>query len=167
MENKNIVTCGIDASLNKTGISCFINGIYNQHTLIDLRKEKNSEKKYKNMCQAIISTLEKMKPDIIIIERMHTIRQIDVFRKFCKLAGMIEKYSWDNECFYVEMSPSEWRAGVKEKDERLPRKREELKIWSVNTVKKLFNIEVSADDEADSILIAQGYINKFKGLKGE
>ena len=38
-------------------------------------------------------------------------------------------------------------------DEKLPRKREELKIWSIDKVSELFDINDISDDISDAILI--------------
>jgi len=38
----------------------------------------------------------------------------------------------------------------------LPRKRDELKVWSVNKVKDIFKINVN-DDESDAILIGLAF----------
>ena len=117
--SKNIITCGLDVALKKTGISVFVNGIYKTHALIDLHKIKNKDERFKSMCENILFLLSEYKPDIIAIERMHTLQQIETFRRFCKIAGMIELYAWQHDCFYVELSPSEWRAGAKSPDEKV------------------------------------------------
>ena len=61
---------------------------------------------------------------------------------------------------YCSLRPTQWRSAVKGEDEKLPKKREELKIWSVGKVKELFNIEGIDDNISDAILIGKAYLNK-------
>ena len=46
-------------------------------------------------------------------------------------------------------------------NEKLPRKRDELKAWSKRKVLEKYNITDINDDVSDAILVGQAYINKF------
>ena len=61
--------------------------------------------------------------------------------------------------FYESLRPAEWRSLISK--EKKGRKRDELKIWSINKVNELFGVTLSQDDESDAILVAQAIINKF------
>lgn len=149
---------GLDISTSSTGYSIFDNAEYVNGDIIDLSTEKNSDQRYKYMILNLLNTLNHYNPDIVCVERMHTIRQIEVFRKLCKLMGVVQSWCVTNGTRYVEVSPSEWRKNVKETQESLPRKRKELKEWSVQKVKTLFGVDVK-DDVSDAILIGLSYIN--------
>ena len=157
------ILVGIDSSTSKTGLSVFINGKYSKCILIDKSNIKDSNEKYKEMCASIINTLNDIKPHIVVIERMHTIRNADSFRKLCKLMGAVQCWCIINRSDYIELSPTEWRKEVNDTGEKPPRKREELKLWSVSLVNKKYGIEV-IDDVADAICIGEAYINKWKGI---
>ena len=68
----------------------------------------------------------------------------------------------DVSCHFFRAS--EWRSLVKDKDEKLPRKRIELKEWSKNKTRLLYDIEVENDDISDAILIGRAYINMIDNL---
>ena len=152
----------MDSSTAKTGISVYIDGRYIGASLIDTSKIKDTSEKFKQMCVGIITKLNEEHPNIVVIERMHTLRNADTFRKLCKIMGIVQGWCIFNDCEYIEMSPTEWRKEVASKDEKVPKKRDELKQWSVNKIKEKYNIEVK-DDVADAICIGEAYINRFKG----
>ena len=56
-----ILSC--DQSTTCSGISCFINGQYQWTKLVDLKKEKDSELRFKHMVTSIYKIIEKEKPD--------------------------------------------------------------------------------------------------------
>ena len=49
---------------------------------------------------------------------------------------------------------------VRNESEKLPRKREELKLWSMRKVVELFKIDDVDDNISDAILIGYAYLNK-------
>lgn len=151
---------GVDSSTSKTGISIFVDGDFIGTHLIDTSKIKNTTEKFSKMCIGIIQKLSIERPDIVVIERMHTVRNADTFRKLCKILGVVQGWCILNNCEYIELSPTEWRKSILDKDEKAPRKREELKKWSVDKVKKKYDIVVE-DDVADAICIGEAYIRKF------
>lgn len=71
------------------------------------------------------------------------------------LFGLCAKYGVD---FHM-LRPTEWRKYSRADGEKLPRKREELKEWSISRVKELHGIDVD-DNTSDAILIGQAWINK-------
>lgn len=157
------IVCGIDGATIKTGISWFVNGEYAGHKLINEDKIEDKDNRFSSMCRDICTTLEEVKPTVVCIERMHTLRNADAFRKLCKIMGCVQWHCIANNIKYVELSPAEWRKYAKNNDtDKIGRKREELKKWSCDRVKELFGIKTS-DDIADAILIAYGYIQKQKG----
>lgn len=154
---------GIDSSTTKTGIAIFIDEKYEQSILIDKSKVKDSSDKFDQMCNEIVGNLNEINPDVVAIERIHTVRNPDTFRKLCKIMGIVHGWCIINRKKYFEYSPAEWRKAVKKKDEKVPRTRIELKLWSVNKVKEKYGIEVT-DDVADAICVANAHINKSKEI---
>lgn len=154
---------GVDSSTAKTGVSVFTDGCYTNAFLIDKSKIKDTSEKFNQMCLNIVSVLNNEKPDIVVIERMHTLRNADSFRKLCKIMGIVQGWCILNNSEYIEMSPTEWRKLVANDDEKIPRKRDELKLWSVDKVRCKYDIEVT-DDISDAICIGEAYINRYKGV---
>ena len=74
--------------------------------------------------------------------------------------GVVYGKCVENEIDFYELRPTEWRKLID--PGKKPRKREELKEWSKQKVKELFNINDVTDDESDAILIGRAYINLFK-----
>lgn len=149
---------GIDSSTAKTGISVFINSKYKTHYLIDTSSIKDSDERFSTMCRRTLRVLNSEKPDIVAIERMHTIRNADTFRKLCKIMGVIQGWCILHDCEYFEMSPTEWRKWINTAGQKLPRDRSGLKEWSIKKVKENHKITVT-DDIADAICIGEAYIN--------
>lgn len=149
---------GIDSSTAKTGVSVFINGVYKNCHLIDTSSIKDAGQRFDTMCKNMLDLLSAEKPDIVVIERMHTQRNADSFRKLCKIMGAVQGWCISHGCEYTELSPSEWRRWINTEQEKLPRDRKSLKLWSINKAKKNHNIVVS-DDAADAICIGEAYIN--------
>ena len=63
---------------------------------------------------------------------------------------------------YCSLRPTQWRKAVRGEEEKIPRKRDELKLWSTNKVFELFGIENIDDNIADAILLGQAFINDFE-----
>ena len=61
-----------------------------------------------------------------------------------------------NDVTFWEFTPSQWHSLVKDAGEKVPRKREELKQWSIGKT------GISQDDISDSQLIGLAYINMCK-----
>jgi hypothetical protein len=59
---------------------------------------------------------------------------------------------------YTALRPSQWRSKARNKAEKLPRKRDELKAWSIRRVKELFGINNIDDNIADAILLGYAYL---------
>lgn len=150
----------LDSSTRVTGYAVFANGKLKKHGEITPTTKDNTER-FNNMLHSIWQLLEKEKPQIVVIERMHQIRNVDAFRKLCEIMGAVHMWCVLNGCEYVPLSPAEWRKLAKDGDEKLPRKSEELKKWSIERTKALFCFEPKSDNEADGVLIGYGYISQF------
>lgn len=66
-----------------------------------------------------------------------------------------EKIDWQ------DLRPTQWRKYAALEGEKVPKKREELKKWSINKVSEIFGVNVT-DDESDAILIGLAYCNIFE-----
>ena len=75
------------------------------------------------------------------------------------ILGAIYGKCLDEKIEWYSLRPTQWRKWAKDENEKLPKKREELKEWSKDKVLSLFNITVN-DDVSDAILIGYGFIKE-------
>lgn len=155
---------GLDTSSSKSGYSIFINGEYMNSGVIDWHTEKNSDIRLHKMCISLLYVLNQEQPNIVVAEMTAVTRNASAQRMLTMILGVIYGWCIVHNVEFVMLRPTEWRALISK--EKKGRKREELKAWSIKTVKEKYGLEVS-DDEADSILIGQSLINKRdKGANG-
>lgn len=150
----------LDTSTTKTGWAYWENGTLKESGIIDYSKEKDSEIRVEDMCFSILEILKKFSPETIVIEMTVVTRNANVQRILSEIVGVVRGYALINYCEFIRLRPTEWRKLVKTQTEVTPKKREELKNWSINKVLALYKKKVS-DDEADAILLGQARINQF------
>ena len=151
----------IDSSTNATGYAFFVNGVLKSYSTCDYSYIKNTQKRIDNMILFICEMIENERPDIVVTELTVVNRNAEAQRNLTMILGAIRYKCLELKIEYHFLRPTEWRKLIKNKDEKIPRKREELKKWSINKVKENCNIETYSDDLSDAILIGQGYINSF------
>lgn len=149
----------LDTSTSCTGWCVFKDGIYIKSGIINKKKIKDGKIRLREMCSALLSFINIEQPDIIVIENTVVTRNAEAQRMLTMILGVVFGYCITNNVDYYLLRPTEWRALISK--EKKGRKREELKLWSVNKVKELYEIDVS-DDESDAILIGSALINKYK-----
>jgi Holliday junction resolvasome RuvABC endonuclease subunit len=103
---------GIDASTNCTGIAVFCDGAYIEHTLIDLRKIKDSTERIPKMMVAICEYLDKHKVDKIIMEESVLKSNVAVVKMLAQLSGAIVFYAVKNGIEFEFALPTHWRKKV-------------------------------------------------------
>lgn len=148
-----MLICGIDASSNKTGIAIFQDGEYIEHTLIDLHKIKDPDKRIPKMMLEVCKYIKKHGADKIIMEKSMMKNNIDTVQKLSNIAGAVMLYAATKNMEFQFVYPSEWRKkiGLQQSTQI---KREVLKEEAVQAVKQAYGMDVT-DDEAESILIAR------------
>ena len=144
---------GIDASSNKTGIAIFENGQYIEHTLIDLHKIKNSDKRIPKMMVEICKYIKTHMPDKIIMEKSILKSNISTVQMLSNLAGAVMLYAATKGIELEFVYPSEWRRKIG-LSQSTKIKREILKEEAIRAVKQEYDINVT-DDEAEAILIGR------------
>lgn len=157
-----IKTISFDSSTNSTGYSIFINGEYISNGVICYSNIKDSYNRIGSMIKDIYNVINNQKPNIVVWETPVMVNSNpETQRLLDYIAGSILGKCVENNIFHYSFRPSEWRNLIKDKDEKLPRKRDELKEWGKEKVQKLFNVSVEIDDISDAMLIGQAYIKKF------
>lgn len=154
----------LDTSTASSGWCIYDNNEYVKSGVINLKKNKDNDNRMQNMCLSILLLLENQQPDMIVIENTAVLTNAVTQRKLTMILGVVYSYCIKSNIPLHILRPSEWRALISK--EKKGRKRNELKLWSVNKVKELFNISVT-DDESDAILIGKAFLNKIKDEKKE
>lgn len=163
--NKEVKMLTFDSSTTSTGWSLYINGELKDYGVFSFLNIKDSEKRFCAMVLEIYNMIKKVKPLIVITELTMVTRNAHSQRILTLLLGAIQGKCIEKNIAYYSFKPSEWRKKISE--EKKPRKREELKLWSKTKVKELFNIEDITDDVSDAILLGQAYINLFANIKNK
>ena len=144
---------GIDASTNCTGIAIFQDGEYVAHTLIDLHKIKDPDKRIPKMMIEIGLYIKKHGADKIIMEKSMMKNNIDTVQKLSNIAGAVIFYAATKNIEFQFVYPSEWRKkiGLSQSSQI---KREVLKEEAIQAVKQEYDMDLT-DDECEAILIAR------------
>lgn len=156
---KETVMVSIDASTKATGIAIWVNGKLTGHHLINFSNVKNMEDRLYQMCKNIIEILDTFKPSITYIEDTYVGRNPDTQKQLNRIKGVVFGWCIMNDSYFETMTPSSWRKYISGFPST--RKRDELKAYSVEYVKKYYGIDCT-DDVADAILIGEAMLNKYE-----
>lgn len=151
--------CSIDASTKRTGLALFVNGDLNDHALIDISKYKGStDERIREMGKLIMEYLDEWKPTMVYIEEPKGHQNVELVRKLSMVLGVVLGWCIDNDAYYQIVQPSVWRQwlGMDQGN----KKREDLKIESIQAVQDMFGITLD-DDTADAINIGVAVLNKY------
>ena len=150
----------LDTSSTCSGWCVFIDGVYTQSGVINLKKEKflDGNSRLEKMCKELLNLLILQMPNVVVIENTFVGKNAQSQNMLTMILGVVYGYCLQNNIYYYSLRASEWRSLVSK--EKHVSKRSELKEWSVKKVKELFNINVS-DDESDAILLGVGLLNKY------
>ena len=152
----------LDTSSKITGYAVFNDGKLIRYSSIDRSDIKDSEKRMRDMVECLITLLEREAPDVVVIEEAVVTRNPQTQRMLSMILGVVFGVCVNNHFNYCSLRPTQWRKAVRGDDEKLPRKREELKLWSINKVAELYDIQDICDDISDAILIGKAFINMIE-----
>lgn len=148
----------IDPSSTCTGYAIWDNGELKKYNYIDLKKNKDSERRMFEMCTDILFLLNKYQPEMIYIE-IPDGHSIKAHQMLGKILGVVYGWTIQNKCYYEEFKPVQWRSLIGIQQYR--KQRDELKQLDIEYVKKNYNVVVP-DDIADAICIGAGALIKYK-----
>lgn len=143
----------LDTSSKITGYAVFNNGKLIRYSSIDKSDIKNSDERMQDMVRCLIILIEREAPDVVVVEETVVTRNPQTQRMLSMILGAVFGTCVSNHFNYCSLRPTQWRKAVRSDDEKLPRKRDELKLWSINKVAELFDINDISDDISDAILI--------------
>ena len=152
----------LDTSTKSTGFAVFNDGKLIRYSSIDKSDKKDSYERMAAMVYDIMVLIEREAPDVVVIEETVVPRNPQTQRMLTMILGAVFGVCIYNNFDYCSIRPTQWRKAV-HADEHLPRKREELKAWSLDRVKSLYEIDNITDDVSDAILIGQAFLNIKEG----
>ena len=149
----------LDTSSKVSGYAVFNNKELIRYSSIDKSDKSDSYDRMSAMVYEIIMLIEREAPDVVVVEETVVTRNPQTQRMLSMILGAVFGTCVSNHFTYCSLRPTQWRKAVRGDDEKLPRKRDELKMWSINKVAELFDINDISDDVSDAILIGQAFIN--------
>lgn len=149
----------LDTSTKNTGYAVFNDGKLIRYSSIDKSDKKDSYERMAAMVYDIMVLIEREAPDVVVIEETVVPRNPQTQRMLTMILGAVFCVCIQNNFDYCSLRPTQWRKAARDKDEKLPRKQEELKAWSLDRVKLLYGIDNITDDVSDAILIGQAFLN--------
>lgn len=158
--NNNTYLLSLDSSTKDTGCAIYINGQYFYSKAIDVSKIKDSEDRMSEMIRSIYALFDGISPSIVVVELTSVMRNPDTQRKLTMVLGAILGKCLECGAEFHAYRPTEWRSIVKDKNEKLPKKREELKQWALDRCNTL-GYKVTDDNEAEAILLGLAYIKQW------
>ena len=160
----------LDTSSTCTGTALYKEAEYITSGVIDLKKISDSKDRQNEMSLQLINLLNNYQPGIVVIERPPLVKDPQSLIMLSEIIGCVKGWaimtgldSDDTFVDYIEYTPSQWRALVKNEGESVPRKSKDCKAWDIAKVKSMGYDPVD-DNEADAILIGQARINEFAGF---
>lgn len=160
-----MIVLSLDASTNKTGVALFKDGQYATHILIDKHIIKNTMERVSAMMIGICETLDKYRPDKVIMEESMMTTNISTVKLLSYIAGAVISWCAQNNVEFQFILPSEWRKKVGLQQSKKI-KRDTLKKEAMEAVKKWYGIDVT-DDEAESILIGRSAFIETKPIEDD
>lgn len=140
----------------------YYNGELVRYSSIDKTDVKDGNQRLRMMISEVMTLIEREAPDVVVVEETVVTRNPQTQRMLSMILGAILGVCVSYGFAYCALRPTQWRKAVRGEDEKLPRKREELKKWSVDKVIELFGINEVNDDVSDAILIGMAFINMMK-----
>ena len=149
----------LDTSTKVSGYAVYDDNDLIYYSSIDRSSIKDSELRMMAMVSGIFILMQQYKPDVVAIEEMVVPRNPQTQRMLTLILGAVYGQCLQAGIRYCSLRPTQWRAAVKDEGEKLPRKRDDLKSWSISKVNNLFKISEIDDNVSDAVLIGQAYIN--------
>lgn len=157
--DENTIMISLDTSTADSGVAVWSNGKLIEY--FDLQKPKGAAPGNEWMTEKLFTLFAELKPHIVVLEEIKVFRNAKTTTELITLIGRIQGYCIVNNIFCYCLAPTEWRKQIVSGEEKVPRKREDAKLWAIEKVKSLYDIKEANDNICEAILIGQAYINLF------
>lgn len=144
-----------DTSTRTTGYCLFLNGKISRTGIIASKGDNPVDGMLKNLADV----LNEFNPDIVVVENTVVTRNARVQRDLTLILGGIRFWCITNAKCFFSLNPTEWRRLVREPSEVIPKKRDELKEWSIKKASAYMKNRLTSNDISDAVLIGIAYIN--------
>jgi crossover junction endodeoxyribonuclease RuvC len=153
---KIIKILALDQSTRLTGWCLMINKKYNSSGVLSVINTDDTIERMKLMYDEIVKLINRVKPDVILIEDTQFQNNYSSFRTLSQLQGIIMAYLFENDLPFYIIPATAWKSCCQIKGKA----RNEQKKNTQKYVKNTYGLDVS-EDEADSIGIATYGINNI------
>ena len=150
----------LDTSTTSTGYALYVDGKLKDYGGLDFDQKTASDVRFEQMINAIYKKIDEVKPQIVVTELTSVTRNAKTQRNLTMVLGAVWGKCLLTDAYYHSFRASEWRKLVD--SGKKPRKREELKKWSIDKVNSILKTEINNDNISDAVLIGMAYINLFK-----
>lgn len=147
-----------DQSSNCTGWSLWEDGHLIKHEIIDLKKEKNSDKRFAEMVLQIYKVIREMKPSLVVIEEVAQQQNVLTVKILARLQGAIIGYCTAHSIAIKIVEPSHWRS-VLEFQQGRGVKREDLKWQALEYVRATYGLQLP-EDMAEAVCIGAAHLKE-------
>ena len=154
----------LDTSTTCTGYSVYENGELTDYGCLDFDSNIPTDIRLEKIMNEIYALIDKLNPQIVVAEMTFantaSRNNVETQKNLTLLLGAVWGKCVLTDAYFHYFRASEWRKLVD--SGKKPRKREELKKWSIDKVNSILKTEINNDNISDAILIGMAYINLFK-----
>lgn len=156
-EGENIKLLGLDQSTRLTGWCLMIDKKYNSSGVLSVVNTDDTIERMKLMYDEIVELVNRVKPDVILIEDTQFQQNYSSFRTLSQLQGIIMAYLFEKDLTFYIIPATAWKSCCHIKGKARIEQKKNTQIYVKNT----YGLDVT-EDEADSIGIATYGIYNFK-----
>lgn len=154
----------LDTSTTCTGYSVYENGELTDYGCLDFDSSIPMDIRLEKIMNEIYALIDKLNPQIVVAEMTFantaSKNNVETQKNLTLLLGAVWGKCVLTGAYFHYFRASEWRKLVD--SSKKPRKREELKKWSIDKVNSILKTEINNDNISDAVLIGMAYINLFK-----
>lgn len=133
-----------DQSTKISAWSVFIDGKYETSGVIDHHKIKQVDERVQQMGLSICAQIEKIMPDILIIEEVAQQSNANTLKLLARIQGIIIGFAAAHKIPVHILEPSKWRSKLNFR-QGAGIKREELKAQAIEYIKKTYGLDLLED----------------------
>lgn len=146
----------LDQASAKTGVAIFEDNELKIYNMIDLSKEKDTEQRFKLMCEKLNNVITTVKPSHVIFEATSLQSNPSVLILLSQIQGAIIQTCLINNIDYTIYKPSLWRKVIGINGGK-GIKRPEYKKRALDFVKNTYDLDTK-EDIAEAICIGSAYL---------
>lgn len=153
----------LDTSTTCTGFAVYENGKLVDYGCLDFDPKVPMDIRLEEIIDRIYTLIDKLNPQIVVAEmtfaQNSARNNVETQKNLTLLLGAVWGKCVITGAYFHSFRASEWRKLVD--SGKKPKKREELKKWSIDKVNSFLKTEINNDNISDAILIGQAYVNLF------